>query len=54
MCIKAIEVLPILMDDIPDQYRTQEIHIKVVEEDPRWLYAVPDRLKTKRMCEKAV
>ena len=30
------------------------MYIKVVEKDPGWLYAVPDRFKTKGMCEKAV
>ena len=27
---------------------------KAVEEEPRWLYAVPDHFKTQDMCNKAV
>ena len=34
MCIKAIEVCPSLMYEVPDQYKTWEMYIKVVEKHP--------------------
>ena len=42
VCIKVTEVCSCLMDDIPDQYRTQKMYIKVVEKHPWQLYTVPD------------
>ena len=46
MCIKAIEVCPCLTDNVPDQYRMQEMYIKVVEKHPQWLEKVPHTFET--------
>ena len=52
MCIKAIEVCSGLMYDVPDQYRTREMYIKVAEKYPGWPYTVPDCFETgsPRIC----
>ena len=42
------------MEVAPDQYKTQEMCIKVVEESPYTLARVSDRFKTQEMCDKAV
>ena len=38
---------------VPDCFKTQEMYIKVVEEDPWQLKDVPDQYKTQEMCDKA-
>ena len=50
ICIKAID----FMGDVPDQYRTREMYIRVVEKYPGWLPSVPDRFKTQKMCDNVV
>ena len=42
------------MEVAPDQYKTQEMCIKVVEESPYTLARVSDRFKTQEMCIKGV
>ena len=39
---------------VPDQYKTQEMCNKVVEENPRVLELVPDQFVTQEMCKEAV
>ena len=31
------------LNDVPDQYKTQEMFIKTVEKNQRWLKDVPDQ-----------
>ena len=54
MCIRVIWVCPCLLEDIPDQYRTWEMYIKVADFDPWRLDRVPDHFKSREMCEIAV
>ena len=54
MCIKAIEVDPWSLYDVPDHFKTQKICEKVVKDDAYFLQFVPDFLKTQEMCNKAV
>ena len=43
MCIKAFEVDPTSLYDIPDNLKTEETCNKAVEDDPFLLQFVPDR-----------
>ena len=54
MSIKAVEVDPWQLEDIPDRYKTEEACEKTVEKDPWLLKDVPDHLKTRKMCEDAL
>ena len=55
-CIKAIEVCPGLMQDVPDQDSFRERYIKAVKKNnnQRWFYATPMQYKTQEMCVKEV
>ena len=46
MCDKAVARNPSMLDYIPDQSKTQEMYIKVVEGDPFQLRHVCDEFKT--------
>ena len=39
---------------VPDKFKTQEMCIKAVKEDPWQLHYVPDQYKTQEMCNEAV
>ena len=43
-----------ILEFIPDNFKTQEMCIKVAEENPWTLRCVPDRINTQGMCERAV
>ena len=42
MCIKAVEVDPWRLDDVPDHFKTQDVCDKAVKDDPSSLQYVPD------------
>ena len=42
------------MEFLPDSFKTQEMCIKEVKEDPWDLLQVPDHFKTQVMCDNAV
>ena len=42
MCIKAAEVDPWQLDDVPDHFKTQDVFDKAVKNDPSSLQYVPD------------
>ena len=50
MSIKANEVCPCLIDNVPDQCRTRGMYVKVVEKHPQWMEKVTDTFKTKGTC----
>ena len=43
-----------VFDSIPDQYKTEEMCIRVVSEDPFLIVYCPDKYKSQKMCDKAV
>ena len=49
----SLEFLLRLMMAVPDDLKTQEAYIKVVEEDQSNLRHVPDHFKTQDICYKA-
>ena len=46
MCIKAVEVDPWQLDDVPNHLKTQRMCDKTVEEEPSCLQFVPDSFVT--------
>ena len=54
MCNEIMRTIPNAFQLIPDQFKTQEMCSKTVEEDPWLLRCVPDHFKAKEMCDQAV
>ena len=52
MCIRAVHTCPSVFDSVPDQYITQEMRDKAVD-NPSTIKYVPDRYITQEMCDKA-
>ena len=46
--------IPSMLQNVPDEYKTQEMCNDAVLKDPRMLKYVPNRYKTVEMCNKAV
>ena len=43
-----------LLAEVPDHFKTEEMYEKVVEDSPWYLIDVPEHLKTEEICNKAV
>ena len=52
--IEAVEKYPLLLIEVSDQLKTQEICNKAVRIEPTLLVFVPDCFKTREMCNEAV
>ena len=56
MCNKVVEKAPwiIVLYDVPDHLKTQEMCNRVVRTVPNAFHRIPDHFKTQEMCKKAV
>ena len=54
MCIKAVEVNPYMLQDVPNNFKAQEMCEKAVDDCPWLLRFVPDHFKTQEMCNEVV
>ena len=51
---RAVEADPSRLEDVPEQFKTQEICNRAVNKKPYSLKYVPERFKTQEMCNRAV
>ena len=51
---EAVTMYPLLLEDVPDHLKTQEMCDDAVSKGPYNLKNVPGHLKTEKMCKKAV
>ena len=54
MCITAANICSFIFDSVPNQYKTQEMCDKAVDNYPSTKKYVPDRYKTQEISDKAV
>ena len=53
MCERAGNVNPETLEDVPDQFKNQEICEKVIDRKMYFFQYVIDRYKTEKLCERA-
>ena len=53
-CVTVVNFCSFVIDSIPDQYKTQKMCDKGVDDNPSSVKYIPDRYKTQKMCDKAV
>ena len=54
MCNRAVDILPCVLECIPDRLKTVNMCRQAVGRSPLCLEHVPNYFKTQRMCERAV
>ena len=52
MCNKAVEKYPLLLAEVPDHFKTQEMCNKAFEKDSCLLVFVPNCLRAQEICNK--
>ena len=55
ICEKIVEKAPWMLEYVPEQFKTQEMCDKALEETPYYMLGhVPDQFKTQEMCDEVI